>query len=141
MAIRCDCPSFVVPCSRCIAHDQECGIELSDYIPVDLRVRVRAHFSQFCDYCRSSEALTVVTFEVEHILPLTLGGPTEFENLALACPNCNRLKSNRVVGITDEGLESRLFHPQSDPWLDHFDWSISGIVMVGLTDVGSRREA
>ena len=110
---------------------------MSDYIPADLRRRVRAHFSQCCAYCRSSEALTVVTFEVEHILPLSLGGPTEFENLGLACPTCNRHKSNRVVGINDEGLESRLFHPQRDRWLDHFDWSISGIVIVGLTDVGT----
>jgi hypothetical protein len=110
---------------------------LSDYIPADLRRRVRAHFSQCCAYCRSTEALTVVTFEVEHILPLSLGGPTEFENLGLACQSCNRHKSNRVVGITDESLESRLFHPQSDRWLDHFDWTISGTVIVGLTDVGT----
>ena len=78
---------------------------MSDYIPADLRRRVRAHFSQCCAYCRSSEALTVVTFEVEHILPLSLGGPTEFENLGLACPTCNRYKSNRVAGITDELLD------------------------------------
>ena len=110
---------------------------MSDYVPVEIRKRVRAYFSQCCAYCRSSEALTVVTFEVEHILPLSLGGPTEFENLGLACPTCNRHKSNRLVGITDGGLESRLFHPHSDRWLDHFDWSVSGIVIVGLTDVGT----
>lgn len=110
---------------------------MSDYIPVEIRRRVRAHFSHCCAYCRSSEALTVVTFEVEHILPLSRVGPTEFENLGLACPTCNRHKSNRVAGITDEGLESRLFHPHSDRWLDHFDWSISGLVIVGLTDVGT----
>ena len=108
---------------------------MSDYIPVDLRRRVRVHFSQCCAYCKSSETLTVVTFEVEHIFPLSLGGLTEFENLCLACPTCNRHKSDRVVGITDEGLESRLFHPQQDRWLDHFDWSVSGTLIVGLTDV------
>ena len=110
---------------------------MSDYIPVDLRRRVRAHFSQCCAYCRSNETLTVVTFEVEHIHPLSLGGSTKFENLGLACPTCNRHKSNRVVGITDEGLESRLYHPHRDRWLDHFDWTISGIFIVGLTDVGT----
>ncbi len=110
---------------------------MSDYIPVEIRRRVRAHFSHCCAYCRSSEALTVVTFEVEHILPLSRGGPTEFENLGLACPTCNRHKSNRVAVITDEGLESRLFHPHCDRWLDHFDWSVSGLVIVGLTDVGT----
>ena len=78
-----------------------------------------------------------MTFEVEHIFPLSLGGRTEFENLCLACPTCNRHKSNRVGGITDEGLESRLFHPQHDRWLDHFDWSVNGTLIVGLTDVGA----
>lgn len=34
------------------------------------------------------------------------------------------------------GLESRLFHPQVDVWNDHFGWSVSGTVIVGLTDVG-----
>ena len=49
----------------------------------------------------------------------------------------NRHKSNRVGGITDEGLESRLFHPQHDRWLDHFDWSVNGTLIVGLIDVGA----
>ena len=78
-----------------------------------------------------------MTFEVEHIFPLSLGGRTEFENLCLACPTCNRHKSNRVGGITDEGLESRLFHPQHDRWLDHFDWSVNGTLIVGLNDMGA----
>jgi hypothetical protein len=91
---------------------------------------------QRCAYCQSSEALTVVTFEVEHIYPLSLGGKTEFANLCLACPTCNRHKANRVNGLTDEGAESRLFHPQFDSWLDHFDWSVNSTVIVGLTDIG-----
>ncbi len=78
----------------------------------------------------------VVTFEVEHIQPLSLGGKTEFENLSLACPTCNRHKANRVAGLTDAGAEARLFHPQRDSWLNHFDWSVNGTVIVGLTDVG-----
>ncbi len=109
---------------------------MSVYIPVELRRSVRAHFSQRCAYCQSSEALTVVTFEVEHIRPLSLGGQTDFENLCLACPACNRFKANRVTGLTEEGVEARLFHPQRDSWLTHFDWSVNGTVIVGLTQVG-----
>ncbi|HUP80483.1 MAG TPA: hypothetical protein VM260_18185 [Pirellula sp.] len=30
-----------------------------------------------------------------------------------------------------------MFHPQSDRWLDHFDWSVNGTLIVGLTDVGA----
>ena len=109
---------------------------MSVYIPVELRRRIRSHFLQRCAYCQSSEALTVVTFEVEHIYPLSLGGQTEFENLCLACPTCNRHKANRINDLTDEGAESRLFHPQRDSWLDHFDWSVNSTVIVGLTDIG-----
>ncbi len=109
---------------------------MSVYIPVELRRRIRAHFLQRCAYCLSNEALTVVTFEVEHIQPLSLGGQTEFENLCLACPACNRHKANRVNGLTDEGTETRLFHPQRDSWLAHFDWSVNGTVIVGLTEIG-----
>lgn len=109
---------------------------MSVCIPAELRRRVRAHFLQRCAYCQSSEALTVVTFEVEHIQPLSLGGQTDFENLCLACPTCNRHKANRVIGLTDEGIETRLFHPQRDSWLAHFDWSVNGTVIVGLTEIG-----
>jgi hypothetical protein len=80
--------------------------------------------------------LTVVTFEIEHIHPTSRGGRTEFKNLCLACPNCNRHKAGRITGYTDEGIESRLFHPQRDHWLDHFDWSVNGTLIVGLTEIG-----
>jgi hypothetical protein len=36
----------------------------------------------------------------------------------------------------DDGSECRLFHPQNDQWLVHFDWSVNGTFIVGLTDVG-----
>ncbi|MDZ4849953.1 MAG: hypothetical protein SGI77_11760 [Pirellulaceae bacterium] len=56
--------------------------------------------------------------------------------MCLACPACNRHKSNRTYGITDTGFESRLFDPQQDAWLDHFDWSVNGTVVIGLTEIG-----
>ncbi len=46
----------------------------------------------------------------------------------LACPTCNQHKANRINGLTDEGAEARLFHPQFDSWLDHFDWSVNSTV-------------
>lgn len=79
----------------------------------------------------------MVTFEVEHIVPISLGGLTQFDNLCLACPTCNRHKSNRIVGVTHDGTESRLFHPQLDLWLDHFDWSVNGTLIVGMSDIGN----
>ena len=109
---------------------------MNDYVPLSLRKRVHSHFFECCGYCRTQESLTVVTFEVEHIIPRSMGGSTEFENLCLACPSCNRFKSNRVHGVSESGHDCRLFHPHKDHWLEHFDWSFNGTLIVGLTDVG-----
>jgi len=109
---------------------------VSEYVSVNLRRRIRDAFHSCCAYCQTDEALTVATFEVEHIVPISMGGATEFENLCLACPACNRFKSNRTEGIADAGVAARLFHPQQDEWPAHFDWSVDGTVIVGLTDVG-----
>jgi hypothetical protein len=35
-----------------------------------------------------------------------------------------------------KGPQARLFHPHRDRWLDHFDWSVNSILIVGLTDIG-----
>jgi hypothetical protein len=110
---------------------------LSEYIAVEIRRKVRKRFEERCAYCQSRESLSVVTFEVEHIIPVSRGGQTQFENLCLACPSCNRHKSNRVSVLTSSGIETRIFHPQLDVWLDHFDWSINGTIIVGVTDVGA----
>ncbi|MFM7130542.1 MAG: HNH endonuclease, partial [bacterium] len=65
------------------------------------------------------------------------GGPTAFKNLCLACPSCNRHKSNRTVGLTNHGIETRLFHPQLDVWQNHFEWSVDGTLIVAITDIGN----
>ena len=109
---------------------------MTGYVSDALRARVRSYFASRCAYCQTGESLTVCIFEVEHIIPRSAGGPTEFENLCLACPTCNRYKSNRTTVDLDSGLSCRLFHPQEDVWSQHFDWSVDGTVLVGLTDVG-----
>lgn len=109
---------------------------MSEYVTVDLRRRVRETFFSCCAYCQTSESLTVTTFEIEHIVPVSIGGATEFQNLCLACPACNRFKSNRTHGTTDSDVKANLFHPQRENWHDHFDWSVDGTVIVGLTKVG-----
>ncbi|NJL37280.1 MAG: HNH endonuclease [Leptolyngbyaceae cyanobacterium RM2_2_4] len=57
---------------------------MSAYIPVELQRQIRSCFADCCAYCRTVEALTVTTFEFEHIVPLARGGETRFENLCLA---------------------------------------------------------
>ncbi len=108
---------------------------MTRYVPAELRAEIRRYFRWRCAYCQTAESLTVTIFEIEHIVPRSKGGLTEFENLCLACPTCNRYKSNRMNGRTDTGIESSLFHPHRDSWSKHFDWFIDGTVIVGLTDI------
>ena len=75
-----------------------------------------------------------MTFEFEHIRPLSADGETAFENLCFACPSCNRHKGDRQTAIDPESGETvALFHPQGQV---HFVWSESGTELRGLTAVG-----
>lgn len=110
---------------------------MSVYIPVELKNKIHNHFAAFCAYCRTAEALTVTTFEFEHIIPLSAGGETVFENLCLACPSCNRYKATRQTAIDpDTQNEVKLFHPQQQLWTEHFAWSEDATEVVGITSVG-----
>ena len=110
---------------------------MSVYIRVELQQQIRARFGDCCAYCWTAEFLTAMTFEFEHIRPLSAGGPTVFENLCLACPSCNRHKGERQTAVDPESGEAvTLFHPQKQVWTEHFAWSESGTKMRGLTAVG-----
>jgi hypothetical protein len=96
-------------------------------------VRERAEFR--CEYCLMHQDLQGATFHLEHVIPITKGGKTEMENLALACPSCNLHKSDRVeVTDSETGKEIRLFDPRTASWKDHFAWS--GYQIVGKTATG-----
>jgi HNH endonuclease len=110
---------------------------VSAYIAVALQRQVRECFSNCCAYCRTAEALTVTTFEFEHITPRSAGGETVLENLCLSCPSCNRYKAQRQTAsdpLTEEMFS--LFHPQLHAWKEHFDWSEDATAMVGRTPIG-----
>lgn len=94
---------------------------MSTYIPVDLQRRVRSPFAECCAYCQTAESLTVAIFEIEHITPRSAQGETIFENLCLACPTCNRFKSNRQTAIYPIDQETvSLFHPQQQHWQEKY---------------------
>lgn len=46
-----------------------------------------------CDWCGVSVLLK--EFEIDHIIALSSGGSHSPENLALACPDCNRSKASK----------------------------------------------
>ncbi len=110
---------------------------MSVYVSVDLKRKIRERFKNRCAYCQTAEFLTATTFEFEHIQPLAAGGETTFENLCLACPSCNRHKSDRqFVQDSQTGMKVPLFHPQRQVWIEHFDWSEHGAEIKGLTATG-----
>jgi len=101
---------------------------------VQVLVRERARY--LCEYCHASEKWQYVRFTVDHVVPLSLGGTNDLENLAIACFHCNRRKINRL-SVTDlqSGDEVPLFNPRQHRWQDHFIWSADGLFIVGLTTI------
>lgn len=85
----------------------------------------------------TANVLMPVTFECEHIIPHSAGGETVFENLCLACPMCNRYKSNRQK-IPDPQTQEvvSLYNPHLQKWIEHFNWNDGYTEIVGLTAVG-----
>lgn len=110
---------------------------MSVYVPVELQRAVRARYGNCCAYCHTAEDLTIVVFEIEHIVPRALGGETVLDNLCLACPMCNRCKADRTRAVDPAtGREVPLFHPHNDDWTNHFAWSEDGTRIVALTPTG-----
>jgi 5-methylcytosine-specific restriction endonuclease McrA len=110
---------------------------MSVYIPVQLRQQIIECDHARCAYCQSPEALMGVTFEIEHILPLSLGGETIFDNLCFSCPTCNRHKANRIVALDPEtDTEIPIFHPRKQHWNDHFAWNENVVTLIGTTAAG-----
>lgn len=75
--------------------------------------------------------------EVDHLIPESLGGPTEEDNLWLACSLCNEHKGNRIAAHDPEtGEQVRLFDGRHQHWSEHFAWTADGERIVGVTAIG-----
>ncbi len=110
---------------------------MNEYVPKAMRERVAAPARHRCGYCLTSAAIVGAPMEIDHIVPRSLGGLTEEENLWLACSLCNEHKGNRIVGLdvlTDQIVP--LFNPRRQSWSEHFAWTGEGDRIVGLTAIG-----
>ena len=110
---------------------------MSEYSPDKIKKQVRKRAKGYCEYCYSSTSFSPTGFDIDHILPVSLGGNSTLKNLALACGECNghkHIKTHYFDPITLE--KTRLFHPRNDYWLDHFQWNEDESLIVGLTAVG-----
>lgn len=104
-------------------------------IDAALRRLVWARAGDRCEYCQMLQELDLATFEIDHIVPEKMDGPTEAGNLALACFKCNNHKGPNIAGIDPEtGERAYLFNPREDVWMDHLFWR--GPVLWGVTPQG-----
>jgi hypothetical protein len=102
-----------------------------------LKEVVKARADNCCEYCYSQEKFATQGFSVEHIYPLSKGGHTHLDNLALACQGCNNHKYNKTEGTAPvSGEIVSLYNPRQQNWSDHFAWSNDYTLIIGLTSIG-----
>lgn len=108
---------------------------MSSYINDDLRHLVASRADHLCEYCLIAEDDTFFGCQVDHIISLKHGGPTEPGNLAYACAFCNRRKGSDIAStIPGTGNLIRFYNPRSDKWADHF--RLSGSIIEPVTEIG-----
>lgn len=104
-------------------------------IPAALRDEVVLRAGNRCEYCGLSQAGQEATFHVDHVVPRIAGGPTELNNLTLACVSCAlREWARRTAPDPATGEEAPLLNPRDQAWEEHFRWE--GAVVVPLTPTG-----
>ncbi|NJL55771.1 HNH endonuclease [bacterium] len=102
-----------------------------------LKQTIRERAGYLCEYCHSPERLSANRFTVDHVIPKSLGGSDELDNLALACRRCNERRYNFVAGIDPETQEIvPIFNPRQQKWTDHFIWRNQGVVIEGTSPIG-----
>lgn len=107
------------------------------YIFVEIERRVRTAAKNRCGYCLSPQRLVMARLEIEHIIPISKNGSNDESNLWLACPLCNRYKSDKTTGLDPDTKETvKLFNPRTQVWLEHFGWTEDGLRIVGKTPTG-----
>ncbi len=94
-----------------------------------------------CEYCLCQAALSPDSFPIDHIIPVSLNGKTEEQNLAYSCGGCNGHKHKRINAI--DPLTNKLaplFHPRQQEWEDHFQWSEDALHILGISATGRATE-
>ncbi|NEQ65015.1 MAG: HNH endonuclease [Symploca sp. SIO2D2] len=101
------------------------------------RQKVLEEANYRCEYCQASSRITGIPLVMEHILPRSLDGTDDRENLAASCYRCNEFKGVKTHGIDPEtGEWFPLFNPRTQEWKKHFTWVNGGIHIAGLTAIG-----
>ena len=74
-----------------------------------------------CQYCRQEFPTALLT--LDHVVPLSRGGTTTWENVVTACKKCNNRKGNRLVSESKMWLERQ---PKTPSILTYLQLNRSG---------------
>ncbi len=90
-----------------------------------------------CEYCLSQANFSTESLSVEHIVPLSKGGQTHLDNLALSCQGCNNHKYTKTEAFDPVSHQlAPLYHPRQQTWEEHFAWNQDYTLIIGLTPTG-----
>jgi len=91
------------------------------YIPKILRQQVFERANGLCEYCQASKII-IMTLQIDHIIPVQLGGETKLDNLCASCDRSNKYKKTDIQAIDPQtNTMQYLFNPRSQQWRDHFE--------------------
>jgi hypothetical protein len=107
---------------------------MSSYAGEHLRHFIATRADDLCEYCLIHKDDTFFGCEVDHVISLKHGGPTEVDNLAYACFFCNRRKGSDIGSVLHTGEFLRFYNPRKDQWGLHF--RLEGAVIKPLTGIG-----
>ena len=98
------------------------------YIRAALRRLVVERAAGCCEYCRMSQEVGWLPYEIDHIRSEKHGGETNEDNLCFSCVRCNSLKGSDIAGEDPLTKQAAfLFHPRRQKWVDHFRLNMTDI--------------
>jgi len=104
-------------------------------IPEALRREVLRRAGNRCEYCGLSQIAQEATFHIDHVFPISAGGLTSLQNLALACVSCSLRKGAATHGMDPKTRKKApIFNPRKSNWAVHFRWR--DVEILGLTPTG-----
>lgn len=110
---------------------------MTPYLSKTVRLKIAMDSRFRCGFCLSSETLTGIACEIDHLVPVSEGGKTVEQNLWLVCGPCNKHKSGRISAKDPTSKKwIRLFNPRQDLWVEHFEWQADGLLIFGKTAIG-----
>jgi hypothetical protein len=112
----------------------------AERVPASMQRRVRERAAERCEYCGIAQAQQEATFHLDHVTPRAAGGPTELDNLALACVSCSLRKGARQSAVDPQsGAAAALFDPRRDVRGEHLrdddDGTIEALTPTGRATV------